>query len=202
MQASVTTREAWMRLCTVVELVIPEYFWLSAYHDLSAIIFIGLGLDQDDEWPPIMGLVSAAKTVRGFWGGFWHRILYRSFNAHAASLSHRLGFEKGTLAARMMNNFLVFMFSAVMHSAVSARIGNQCAWGRNMAFWLLQPLAFVMEGVVQALWRRYWSTVALSKRQLQLLHGAEAVAGYCWVLCWFFWVEPKRIFPLAYCGKE
>ncbi|KAF2119848.1 hypothetical protein BDV96DRAFT_566193 [Lophiotrema nucula] len=199
--AAIAARELWVRICMVVELVIPEYFWLASYHDISAIIFIGIGLDGDEDWPPIMGSVSAATTLRGFWGCFWHRILYRSFSEHATVLARWLGFRKGTTSGRLASNVLVFAFSAFMHAAVSFRIGNKCAWGRSMWFWVLQPVGFIGEGVVQTYWRRLRSTWNLNERMTRYTTVLENAVGCSWVCLWFFWSEPKRIFPLAYCGK-
>lgn len=199
---AITTREVWIRSSMVLDFILTEYCWLSCYHDVCAIIFIGVGLDQDDEWPPIMGPLSAATTLRGFWGRFWHRILYRAFSEHAAVVARWLGLKKGSLSYRLVSNVLVFAFSAAMHAAVSARLGNRCAWGRTLWYWMLQPVGFLVEGVVQGCWRKYRSRMNVGGAKEEWIVMAEYAIGYSWVFSWFFWCELNRIIPLVHCGED
>jgi hypothetical protein len=184
----ITQREVLVRVGTAINYVVPTYLWGTSYTDFFAILFIGIGLDEDWEWPSLFRTVTDAYSMRRFWGVFWHRLIYRAFSAHAAALSRCFGLPRRGMSTRLINNFLVFVFSAVWHSCVSWKLGNACAWNRNMLFWLWQPVSFVIEGLVQAWWRR------VCKTQYPIF---ERAVGYAWVFAWMFWSTPKSAYPYA-----
>jgi len=63
----VTRRELLVRANGAVTNFVPDYLCLSAYHDFFAIFFIATGLDQSWEWPPLLGQVTEAYSMRRFW---------------------------------------------------------------------------------------------------------------------------------------
>jgi hypothetical protein len=190
--SSITQRELVVRLGVAANSVIPTYLWGSSYHDFWAVLLIGSGLDEDWEWPPLFRTFADAYSMRRYWGIFWHRLIYRAFSAHAYALSSWFGLPKRGLATRLVCNMLVFAFSAVWHGAVSWQLGNRCAWNRSLMFWLWQPASFVVEGLVQAGWRRLCKTRYIA---------FERVVGYLWVMVWLFWSTPKRLYPLTICDN-
>lgn len=198
--SSITPRELLIRAWMALDKTVPEYLWLSSYHDIAAAFFIATGLDTDDEWPPIFGAVSVAYTVRGYWGLFWHRIIYRSFSGYATFISNSLGLRRGTMTRRLFDNAVVFALSGIMHGAVSWGLGNRCAWNRSLGYWMLQPVAFLLEGLVQAGWTGCRGKMQLSKMGQRVVKVFERAVGYAWVFAWFFWCVPKRIYPLQRCG--
>ncbi|CAI6336766.1 unnamed protein product [Periconia digitata] len=196
----VTTREIKLRIFLALEYVVGDYLLLSLYTDFFAILWLSLGIDEPWEFPPFFGDITEAYTMRRFWNMFWHRVIYRSFNAHAALISrYVLRMRQRTPVTRVINGLLVFGISAVMHAMVSARFGNSCAWGRSMLYWMWQPMAFVLEDTVQAGWRR-----GLRSKVRRVL-GESGVrvlgrgVGYLWVVSWMVWEAPKRTFALATC---
>lgn len=195
----ITPRELIIRNWIALDKTIPEYLWLSSYHNITAALFISVGLDTDNEWPPIFGPISTAYTVRRYWGLFWHRIIYRSFSAYATVVSDLLGLRRGNITRRLFNNALVFALSGIMHGTVSWGLGNRCAWGRSLGYWMLQPVAFVLEGFVQAAWERCRGQMHLNKSGQRAVLVFERIVGYTWVHAWFCWCVPKRIYPLGHC---
>lgn len=196
----ITQREFVVRAWQAIDNFVPDYLMLSAYHDFFAIIFIGVGLDQSWEWPPLFGRISDAYTMRRFWSLFWHRLVYKSYSFHAAAISTRLGIKQGTVFSRIFNNFMVFVLSAIMHATVIWKFGSKCAWGRSMVYWVMQPLAFVLEGIVQFYWGKFKRS-RLSKVRPSVLSIFERVIGYAWVMSWLVWESPKRIFALRNCNS-
>jgi hypothetical protein len=196
----VTLREFQVRALDAIDGVAGDVLLLSTYHDFCAIVFIAIGLDESWEWPPFFGVISKAYTMRGFWSMFWHRVIYRSFSSHAALVSSTLGIKQRTTLARYVNGFLVFGLSAIMHAMVTAKYGNPCAWGRSMFYWILQPFAFMIEGMVQFFWgkvrRRIEGSVNAS-----MLDVFERVVGYVWVCSWLIWEAPKRVTALMECPR-
>ncbi|KAF2712586.1 hypothetical protein K504DRAFT_488980 [Pleomassaria siparia CBS 279.74] len=193
----VTQREFQVRVWQAAENIIGDFLLLSNYHDFFAIVFIAVGLDESWEWPPFFGQITKAYTMRRFWSMWWHKVIYRSFSSHAALMSSTLGIKQRTTLGRTVNGFLVFGMSAVMHAMVLWKYGNSCAWGRSMMYWMLQPVAFLVEGIVQSLWARF-------TKRLQWLHPAvlgafEMVVGFAWVFSWRIWEAPKRTTSLMNC---
>src|SRR6186713_2580150 len=78
------------------------------------------------------GQISKAYNMRQYWSIWWHRVIYRSLNSHAALMSGTLSIRQQTTFSRILNGFLVFGMGAVMHVVVTGKYGNHCAWGRCM----------------------------------------------------------------------
>ncbi|KAL6708276.1 hypothetical protein ACN47E_003200 [Coniothyrium glycines] len=195
-----TRRELGVRLWAVAASVVHDYLILSMYHDIFAIIFIASGLDEDWEWPPLFGPITEAYTMRRYWSIFWHRLIYKSFNVHAAALLGCLGMNHRTALHRFLKNSLVFLLSAVNHALISWRVGDRCA-GRDAKYWLLQPIAFVVEGLVAYHWKKLRSNW-LTKAHPKMVSTFERCAGYVWVFLWLLWCTPKARFPMVFCEVE
>ena len=200
-------REVQIRVWQAWESIVNDYLLLSLYHDVCAVVFISLGLDESWEWPPFFGQITKAWTMRRFWNMFWHRVIYRSFSRHASTISNKvLGIPPRTQLARYVDAFLVFGLSAVMHALVTARMGNKCAWIRSMLYWLMQPVAFALEALVQRVWMASGARRKMEKvvggRRGWLVEGFERGVGFFWVLAWLVWEAPKRSFPLLSCSAN
>ena len=190
----ITGREIAVRAFMAANKFIPDIFSLSAFHDFLAIIFIASGVDQSWEWPPLFGSFSHAYTMRGFWSNFWHRLIYKSFNFHASTFTQLLGIRQGTSFSRILNNCLVFIMSMIMHGIVLEVHNQPRAWGRGtLVFWGIQPLSFVLEGLVQYQWRQFKKSSLWWMNQT-VISVFERAVGYLWVASWFIWITPKSIF--------
>ncbi|KAJ4348035.1 uncharacterized protein N0V89_009407 [Didymosphaeria variabile] len=195
----VTVRELQIRLLLAANKFIPDVLSLSAFHDFLAIIFIATGIDQPWEWPPLFGPLTEAYTMRRFWANFWHRLVYKSFNFHASTFTKMLRIPQGTSFSRILNNCLVFVLSAIMHATVTWLYGGKCAWGRGtMVFWCIQPMSFVLEGLVQYNWKQYRKS-ALWWANPSVVAAFERVVGYGWVVAWLMWCAPKADFAFQNC---
>lgn len=198
-ETRVTIREFQIRALQATDKVVGDLLLLSLYHDACAILWLSLGLDESWEWPPLYGKISEAFTMRRFWSMYWHRLFYKSSTSHASLISrHIFGIKRRTAFSRIINSFLVFWISAVMHSMVQTRLGHPCAWGRNMWYWMLQPVAFIIEGVVQFVWGKAKRRVSFL--DVRMLGVFERLVGYAWVCTWLIWEAPKYSFPLATCA--
>lgn len=196
----VTGREVRIRALLAANKFVPDVLFLSAFHDFLAIFFIAAGIDQSWEWPPLFGPLTQAYTMRRFWANFWHRLVYKSFNVHAATFTKTIGIPQGTSFSRILNNCLVFVQSAIMHAIVTALYGGGCAWGRGtMVFWCIQPLSFVLEAVVQYNWKQFRKS-SLSWMNQSVLSVFETVVGYGWVAAWLMWSAPKAAFAFQNCS--
>lgn len=60
----VTSREILVRAASASEYVAGNFLLFSLYHDVCAIFFIAVGLDESWEWPPFFGQITKAYSVR------------------------------------------------------------------------------------------------------------------------------------------
>ncbi|KAF2643036.1 hypothetical protein P280DRAFT_515473 [Massarina eburnea CBS 473.64] len=123
----VAKRELEIRAWKAFENQTASVLLLSSYHDFFAIFFIAVGLDESWEWPPFYGQIWQAWTMRRYWTMYWHRVIYRSFNSHVKLITDALGISSRTPLTRILQSFMVFGMSAVMHDMVTAHYGGQCA---------------------------------------------------------------------------
>lgn len=71
-----------IRALTCLSWVWPTYAYLTAAHDLFALLHVAvLGLDSPSEWPPLFGYLTEAYSLRRFWVVFWHRLHVPMFEA-------------------------------------------------------------------------------------------------------------------------
>lgn len=194
----VARREFEIRAVQAFGVVTEDYLLLSMYHDFCALVFISLGLDESWEWPPLFGRISEAYTMRGWWSLWWHRLIYRSFNSHTAVVTGALGIKQRGAFYRALNAFVVFGLSGVMHATVTWKMGSSCAWGRSIFYWFLQPVAFMIEGVVQFYWGKIRQRIE-GKVNSKVLGAFELAVGYSWVCAWRLWDTSKQTFALARC---
>lgn len=197
--SNVTVRELAIRMWALIDNIIPDYLEISTIHDITAIFFIVSGMDQSWEWPPMFGSILHVYSVRFYWAKFWHLIIYKSFSAHSASIIWWVGIREKTVVTRFTRNALVFILSAVMHGLVDWRMQPRCTFSRSLLYWFMQPMAFVMEGLVQHYWKQWTGDSTQSPSKIRTVF--ERLVGYMWAFVWMYWCVPKRVYPLLTCGK-
>lgn len=177
----------------VIYFIFHNWLWIASFHECLSIIFIYvLRLDEPHEWPPIYGNLLKAYTVRGFWAYFWHRLVYAPFRAVADRLSARV-FGKGSRGPvrRLANVAMVFLLSGVLHSIIAWE-KSACNYWASGILYFVQPVGFVLEGMVQFAWAPLRSRIMMFRRGLRVLSAFERIVGYIWVWTWFFWLYPQR----------
>lgn len=65
----VTNREILVRAVSATEYVAGNFLMFSLYHDMCAVFFIAVGLDESWEWPPFFGQVTQAYSMRRWYVG-------------------------------------------------------------------------------------------------------------------------------------
>lgn len=204
--APITLRDCLIRVWLGLDLVVSDYLALSSFHDILAIISVSLDFDSPEEWPLLFGSITEAYTVRNFWSRFWHRLIYRSFHAHASLFSKKvLGIRRGAAFARYANNGFVFLLSGLMHTLVERRQREQnseCScWGVTL-WYCMQLAAIVLEDMIQRAWVRIEVRLPLGTRQRNSLRVMKMLVGYIWVTAWIIWSRSKTYYPKTYCMME
>jgi hypothetical protein len=100
-----------------------------------------------------------------------------------------------------VNNFLVFFLSGMMHVAVLWRLGIRCTWKAEMEHWVVQPVALVLEGLVEQQWRQFRKKKLTWARE-GILDSFELAVGYAWVVAWFMWEAPRREAAIERCHQR
>ncbi|KAI2395941.1 hypothetical protein LOZ67_006185 [Ophidiomyces ophidiicola] len=198
----VTMREVWVRLWIVVSNNIPSLIILKAFHDILAIFFVGIGFDTTDEWPPLFGSLRHVYTVRGYWSRFWQLILQRLLCGYATFILRRvLRCRQRSSFSHAVHGLLVFLISGIIHAVVYHFTMPGCGKGPVVVFYALQPVAFVVEGWVEQRWQK-WRARYLNYSPARWGQVFTRTVGVTWVICWFFWLEPKSVLADKYSMAE
>lgn len=184
-QSPITSRDILIRVWLVLDLLVSDYLVLTSFHEIFSIIAVGLHLDTPEEWLPLFGSITEAYTARKFWSCFWHRLIYRSFKAHASVFSRILRIRKGRRVSRYVNNALVFLLSGLMHTLVELKQpgnGPACGcWGVTI-WYCMQLGAILAEELVQKAWAEVEKHLPLGKKEHLMLQIVKRALGYTWVI--------------------
>jgi hypothetical protein len=197
----ITTREINIRLHYVLDRIIPDYFVLSSYHDILAIVAVAIRLDDPQEWPPLFGNITEAYTIRRYWSHFWHHLIYRSFSAWSSLITTQV-FQLKRKHSRYINNALVFILSGLMHALVEWKLaGPRCGYW-SLGYWFLMQIGgVVVEEVLQNVWAAVETQILGIREgeQAMWLRRVKVLIGYLWVIGWMFYSVPKFLFAKLYC---
>lgn len=201
---AVTLRETLLRSAFVAWWTFSAVAMLDGSHAALSLIAVSLcRFDTPSEWPPIFGPLSAAWSMRRFWGRFWHQITRRTYTNYGEIVSRRiLGLRAGSVMDKLIVIFGIFFLSGVAHAVVSWRLGD-CAWGGDVWWFCLNfgvgMGEVVVLGVVRAAMKRIGR-----EDWIQTVQGSlfGRVIGYIWVFGFMFWSVPKWQYPKVYCVLE
>ncbi|KAI1777283.1 membrane bound O-acyl transferase family-domain-containing protein [Hypoxylon cercidicola] len=187
----VSVHQIQVRAVISVQWMWSAYFFLEFGHCLLAIVFVSLGFDRPEEWPPLYSSPLHATSIRGFWGRFWHRITIPTYSYYALLISRRLlGLQPAAREEKTMIPLLIFTMSGLSHCLVGWSLGD-AALSRDVLFFVLNFLAAAAE-----------TTMSKSKGALVFKRQSERIpkslrifVGFAWVFMFFFCVSPIWIYP-------
>ncbi|KAI3399858.1 hypothetical protein diail_5369 [Diaporthe ilicicola] len=187
---ALTAREAVVRGYTAVVWAWESLAFLDGANAVLSVVFVLAGIDTPQDWPSLFGNPSAACGLRGFWSGFWHRLVVRPYGSVGRAVAGALRL-RGTRAEKPVVAFVVFLLSGLSHGAVSWRMGHK-DWAVDVQWFLYNFAACSVElflvSAVRGLARRAgWA------RELDLLERSWLghLVGYTWVFGFFSWTVPK-----------
>jgi hypothetical protein len=191
--ASVTLRETVIRAWVVSYFVFYSVALYSTLHDLLAIIFVGSGFENPQDWPRLYGDMREATSLRNFWAKFWHRLVYRSYTSYGIWISKNvLRLPRNSFIGKMFINLYVFAMSGVIHAITIRQLGYSCGALGEIQFYVTNFFGILAETVALA---------AFSKitRGYQLNSTVSKTVGYAWVFTFLFTVLPKTQYPKVWC---
>jgi hypothetical protein len=169
--------------------------WLyESFHSIFALLWVGSFIDAPSEWSmSLFGPIGEAWNVRRYWGKHWHNYVYHSFSGHVKCVTRGwLGFRRGRLATRLLENTAVFVLSGLMHTLVRwQQSPNSDIWAISL-WYTGQMLPIVAESVVSHYWRKERKSWGI-RDDAKWVNRAEYAVGYCWVAGWFMWSVPKYL---------
>lgn len=197
---TITRREIIIRAWTVFHFIFCNWTFIRGAHDILSVFFVSiLRVDDPEDWPRLFGSITNTYTLQGFWGGFWHSLVYRAYTSWAKLVSQRVfRMERNGMIGKVAVNFLVFLFSGVTHALVSWQLGNQCGVWEELVWFCSCFLAMMVERVVQQAVKHLLAEKEDSRGYLVIRKGV----GFLWVFTFFFWSLPKVHYPQHYCGMR
>ncbi|KAF8200528.1 membrane bound O-acyl transferase family-domain-containing protein [Mycena galopus ATCC 62051] len=187
------------------------YAGMAMQHYILGVICVTVHLTGPDEWPAFFGGVRDGWSVRSFWGRGWHQMLRRPLTTHARHLTSALSLPPGSTSARILQLVTIFLISGLMHYAAEAAVTRTWRSTGALVFFLLQPLAIIVEGGVIMLFEPC-SVVSESSSDAEHTHTDSAPSrsawksrlftafGYAWTLSWFALTLPLWQDPLIRAG--
>lgn len=70
--SDVTFHESAIRGALVFHFIWLAWAFFTGAHDVLALLFVGCGIDEPEDWPPLYGNPKEMYTMRRFWGKFWY----------------------------------------------------------------------------------------------------------------------------------
>lgn len=186
-----STREAVIRTIVVVNFVWTSWAGCVGSHRISSVFFVGVGLDEPEHWPTLMGSPWQMYSVRRFWGRFWHRSTFRTYIGYGTLVAENvLKLRRGTLAHKVCVEFIVFLVSGIAHAATTRTMGYTCGYWEDVWWFVANYGAILTETAFQSVFAS-----VLRRQNGSIIRGLGAM----WLFAFFFWSLPKAQFPKTLC---
>ncbi|KAH8592489.1 membrane bound O-acyl transferase family-domain-containing protein [Bisporella sp. PMI_857] len=156
--------------------VFKAYHGIEFAYSVGAVLTVTLGICKPKDWPPISGSFRRdGWSVRRMWGECWHQMVRRPCSEAGRLTVKLFGFRKGSFMSRYSQVWVAFLASAVMHhsGAMVAAYEDGGFW--QAAYFMVQPVAYMMEDFVMFLGRRAGIEAS----------GWTRAIGRLWVFLWF-----------------
>ncbi|GFN12541.1 hypothetical protein AtubIFM55763_003202 [Aspergillus tubingensis] len=148
---------------------------LNCAYRLAAALGVATGATETWEWPPLMGPLKDAWSVRQMWSATYHQVCRRLLSQPSKRLVRFLRLRKGGLASSYSQLFISFGISCLFHQAQMFNVTRRDMG--ELAFFMSQPLAIVVEDLVRWAWKK----TGISGKSIYF----EKVVGYSWTFVWF-----------------
>ncbi|KAF3058427.1 toxin biosynthesis protein [Daldinia childiae] len=174
------------RVTTVLVFAATPYFALSTQYALGSIVFVGLGLNEPEDWPPLFNPISEATTVRNLWGKYWHQVIRRALSTWSSALVDALGIQHGTNLSSYTQLWFSFVVSGYFHarshlilpSPINVTVAERAY--PIFYFFVLQATAITFEDFVKWAWCKGLGMGEGESRW-------RKTVGYLWVTGWLVW---------------
>ncbi|KAJ5921064.1 hypothetical protein N7466_009390 [Penicillium verhagenii] len=139
----------------VLFFIVALFILLKCIYAFLSIATVSLYLSSPQQWPPFQASAREAWSVRRFWGRFWHQTLRSLLSSNADFVISVLHVTPDDIIVRYVRFFLCFIISGLIHLSLDHAIGISLADSGALAFFLVQPIAFMAEDMAEWLSKRY-----------------------------------------------
>ncbi|KAL2824212.1 membrane bound O-acyl transferase family-domain-containing protein [Aspergillus cavernicola] len=127
--------------------------WLNSIYMFGDLVGLLAG-NPVEAHPPAFGSLRHTKTIRGFWGKYWHQSNRFPFQGASNYICKEVLGLRG-LIQRYTNILFVFTLSGVFHLVTDKAEGISLQQSNAMSFFCSQAVGIMVEDGVQELWRRW-----------------------------------------------
>ncbi|KAF3315921.1 hypothetical protein TWF173_003116 [Orbilia oligospora] len=85
-------------------------------YQMMAVAAVLIGISRPEDWPPVLGPVQEAYSLRRFWAKTWHQLFRNIFEKYGLGLVDLLGLEPRSVKAHNITRFLAFFISGLIHA--------------------------------------------------------------------------------------
>ncbi|KAF3213382.1 hypothetical protein TWF106_009509 [Orbilia oligospora] len=85
-------------------------------YQMMAAAAVLVGISRPEDWPPVLGPVQEAYSLRRFWAKTWHQLFRNIFEKYGLGLVGLLGLEPLSVKAHNITRFLAFFISGLIHA--------------------------------------------------------------------------------------
>jgi hypothetical protein len=169
-----------------------SYLILDTCHVVLSIFFVAvLRIDGPQEWLPLFGTPLEAYSIGRFWTRFWHRLTTPACISSGHRITRNLlSMRPGSRSEKILVAFWTFLVSGLFHAISDWQAGDSTNPLRDIKFFLTSFVFIMMELQVAKLFKGLLSIHGSYGRMFRFAVVAR-LAGYAWVLCFFFWISPK-----------
>ncbi|KAL2070386.1 hypothetical protein VTL71DRAFT_13412 [Oculimacula yallundae] len=200
-KVSVLTRWKEITLEEVVtRIAASSGFWVimsttqTLFSSVVNIVSVSLGLSKVENCKALLGPMSEAYTIRGFWGKAWHQVTRKVFATPAAYfVDEFFVFHRHSPPNTYSQIFVTFFISGVVHAIGDWSNGLEWAHSGAIKFFYFQAAGIVVEDAVQLIYRVITGRDLKSPPRLW-----TRMLGYVWVAFFLlFWTTPGWMYPTA-----
>ncbi|KAF1848728.1 uncharacterized protein K460DRAFT_364714 [Cucurbitaria berberidis CBS 394.84] len=153
---------------------------LNCFYSLLAAVSVALGICNTSQWPPLMGSIRDAWSVRQMWSVVYHQMMRKIVSQPAIRITRFIGFPKGSLGSWLSQIYISFFVSCLVHQFQMFMVTRRDMG--EFVFFMSQPVAYTLETFVRWLW--------IQSRGAEKVPGESELrfrrlVGYLWVILWF-----------------
>jgi len=190
----ITPQEALTRIAISSGFWVVLSSFLMGASSLVNIVCVILGLSKVEECKSLVGPMSEAYTVRGFWGHSWHQATRKIFAKPASyAVDEWFVFQRHSPPNTYSKVFVTFFMSGLLHAIAEWSNGMDWEMSGSLKFFYFQAAGVVVEDFVQLIYRLITGRDLKDPPRLW-----TRMLGYVWVgFFLLFWTTPGWCYPAA-----
>ncbi|KAK6345798.1 hypothetical protein TWF730_010141 [Orbilia blumenaviensis] len=154
-------------------------------YQMMALATVAVGISGPEDWPPVLGPVEEAYSLRRFWAKTWHQLFRNIFEKYGKGITDILGLEPRSTQAHNIARPLAFFISALIHALPIAGMPfpRGIPKDKNTPYKGSDQVVFFVIHAVLCFIEERFSIFYQLIRGDSPLRVFERIFGYAWVAC-------------------